>query len=237
MMSCSSWADFEKLAANCENYLAGRQIGFIFPTTMRSSPLSVDPPRSSPYWERLKDFAFFILILWIIEAVDQFLLGSTLENHGIHPRSFSHLEGFLFAPFLHAGWAHLFGNSASLLVLGAAILAFGWRDLATVSIAAALGGGLVAWTIGTSESNHIGASSLVFGYLAFLLALGFYRRTPATILFSLLVIFFYGGAFFGILPGKEGISWESHFGGAIGGFLVARSNRKKLASHSDFADR
>lgn len=200
---------------------------------MRDPSHSVAPTGSSPYWERLKDFAFFILILWIIEAVDQFLLGSSLENHGIHPRSFSHLEGFIFAPLLHAGWAHLFGNSVSLIVLGAAILAFGWRELATVSIAAALGGGLVAWLIGTNGSNHIGASSLVFGYLAFLLALGFYQRTPATILFSLLVIFFYGGAFFGILPGKEGISWESHLGGAIGGFLIARSKRKKLASHSD----
>ncbi|MEN8773193.1 MAG: rhomboid family intramembrane serine protease [Akkermansiaceae bacterium] len=197
---------------------------------MRDPSLSVAPTGFSPYWERLKDFTFFILILWIIEAVDQFLLGNSLENHGIHPRSFSHLEGFLFAPLLHAGWAHLFGNSVSLIVLGAAILAFGWRELATVSIAAALGGGLVAWLIGTNGSNHIGASCLVFGYLAFLLALGFYQRTPATILFSLLIIFFYGGAFFGILPGKEGISWESHLGGAIGGFLVARSKRKKLAS-------
>lgn len=236
-MFFSSQGNLGSPSTNSENFLAGRQIGFIFPVIMRAHSIPGYPSQSSPYWERLKDFAFFILILWVIEAVDQFILGSSLQTHGIHPRSFSHLEGFLFAPLLHDGWAHLLGNSVSLIVLGAAILAFGWRDLATVSIAAAIGGGVVAWLIGSSGSNHIGASSLVFGYLAFLLALGFYQRTPATILFSLLVIFFYGGAFFGILPGKEGISWESHLGGAIGGFLVARGKRMKLASQSDFASR
>lgn len=192
-----------------------------------------DLAQASPYWDRLQAFGCFVLLLWFIEILDTFVFGNSLQTHGIRPRSFSHLEGFLFAPFLHLGWNHLIGNSVSLIVLGAAILAFGWRDLATVSAAAAIGGGLAAWLIGPSASNHIGASSLVFGYLAFLLALGFYKRTPATILFSILVLFFYGGSLFGILPGKDGISWESHLGGAIGGFVIARGKRKNMASRPE----
>lgn len=191
------------------------------------------PPNS--FVRRIRAFGYLILFLWFIEITDRFVFSNALQTHGIHPRSFSHLEGFIFAPFLHAGWGHLFGNSISLLILGSAILAWGWRDLIIVSAASALAAGVVVWLIGASGTNHIGASSLVFGYLAFLLASGFYQRTPLTIIISIVVVIFYGGTIFGILPSGTEISWEGHLGGAIGGFLVARSRRSKLASYSDHA--
>lgn len=197
-------------------------------------------PRPS-YLERLRDLGSFILLLWAIEVVDRFLFGHSLQTHGIHPRSFSHLEGLLFAPFLHTNWNHLAGNSVSLLVLGAIILASGWRDLAVVSAAAALTGGIVVWLIGKSGTNHIGASSVVFGYLAYLLARGFYRPSPLTIFIAILILIFYGGSFWGIFPTGSvraaGISWEGHLGGALGGFLAARHHRRKLTSQSDFMTR
>ena len=193
------------------------------------------------YPERLRGFGCFVLLLWAIEIADRIFFGNTLETHGIQPRSFSHLEGLIFAPFLHAGWSHLLGNSISLMILGSAILAFGWRDLMIVSLAAAFVGGVLVWLIGQSNSNHIGASSLVFGYIGFLLASGFYQRTPATIFLSILVIIFYGGSLGGLFPTNtvraESISWEGHLGGAIGGFLVARGRRLKLASLSARTDR
>lgn len=195
---------------------------------MNSSALA--PPSS--FRERLRDLGYFVLLLWIIEIADRFFFGNSLETHGIHPRSFSHLEGLIFAPFLHDDWGHLLGNSISLMILGSAILTLGWRDLAIVSLAAAATAGALVWLIGQTNSNHIGASSLVFGYIGFLLASGFYQRTPATIILSLLVIFFYGGSLMGVLPGANGISWEGHLGGAIGGVLVARSRRLKFASLS-----
>ena len=208
-------------------------------------PPTSPPPLDSPslptaeptYLQRLRHLGGFIILLWVIEIADRLFFQSSLQNHGIHPRSFSHLQGFLFAPFLHAGWGHLFGNSTSLLILGAAILARGWRDLALVSVVSALTAGILIWIIGQTDSNHIGASSLVFGYLGFLLASGFYQRTPLTIIFAILVIIFYGGAIFGILPTESiraaNISWQAHLGGAIGGILVARQKKLKLASHSD----
>jgi membrane associated rhomboid family serine protease len=203
-----------------------------------SDPL---PNRPSSYGERLRDFGYFVLFLWAIEIADRVLFGNSLETHGIHPRSFSHLEGILFAPFLHAGWSHLLGNSISLMILGSAILAFGWRDLVAVSLAAAFVAGVLVWLIGQSNSNHIGASSLVFGYLGFLMASGFYQRTPATIFLSILVLIFYGGSLSGLFPTDtvraESISWKGHLGGAIGGFLVARGRRSKLASLSPRTDR
>jgi membrane associated rhomboid family serine protease len=199
------------------------------------------PSEPSPYWCRLRDYAWVISFLWLIELSDKIIFGNNLELNGIHPRSFSGIPGFFFAPFLHSDWAHLLNNSLSLLVLGAAILLTGWRDLAIVSVVSALSAAVVVWIIGKGGSNHIGASSVVFGYFGFLIASGFYQKTPLTILLAVLVIFFYGGAILAILPTADvraaSISWEGHLGGAIGGFLVARNQRLKLASFSNFAPR
>lgn len=197
------------------------------------------PNQPTTYWGRLRDYAWIVGALWIIEICDTLLFGSNLELHGIHPRSLSGIPGFFFAPFLHSDWGHLLSNSFSLLILGAAILLTGWRDLTIVSVVSALTAGVVVWIIGKSGSNHIGASSIVFGYFGFLIASGYYQKTPLTILLAILVIFFYGGAIFAVFPTESiraaSISWEGHLGGAIGGFLVARSRRLKLASFSDIA--
>lgn len=191
---------------------------------------------NSPYRERLRDLASLILFLWLIELVDRLIFANSLQNHGIHPRSLAHWEGLIFAPFLHADWGHLLGNSLSLLILGTLILAYGWRELTTVSIAAILAGGALVWLIGQAGTNHIGASSIVFGYLAFLLASGFYRPSLGSILVTLFIIIFYGGSLLGMLPTdsmrESGVSWEGHLGGAIGGFLAARSRRRRFAASS-----
>ena len=207
-------------------------IHFILPDAVNIGPRQPSPP----YWERLKNLGICVLALWGIELIDRFLFGHSLQSHGIRPRSFSQLGGILSAPFLHTTWSHLSGNSASLMILGALVLASGWRNLASVSISSALFGGVTVWLIGRSGTNHIGASSVVFGYLAFLLASGFYRPSPATILVSLAILLSYGGSLWGIFPTDSarnaGISWEGHLGGAVGGFLTARDRRRKFASYS-----
>jgi membrane associated rhomboid family serine protease len=39
---------------------------------------------------------------------------------------------------------------------------------------------------------------------------------------SVVVIALWGGLVFGVLPGEQGISWQEHLGGFIGGALAAR---------------
>ncbi|MEN8849344.1 MAG: rhomboid family intramembrane serine protease [Akkermansiaceae bacterium] len=201
---------------------------------MSSSIPNIDPlpKRPSPYWVRLRSYGIVIAVLWLIELLDSLLLGSRFEMWGIQPRDFSELEGIIFAPFLHAGWGHLLSNSIALLILGAALLMSGWRDLLILSVVSALVVGVIVWVIGESNSVHIGASSVVFGYFGFLIASVFYQKTPRTILLAVLVVIFFGGALWTMLPTKivrtANISWEGHLGGAMGGFLVARSRRKKM---------
>ena len=68
---------------------------------------------------------------------------------------------------------------------------------------------------------HIGASALVFGFLTYLLARGFFERKLLYLGGALVVLFLYGGVLWGVLP-RPGISWQGHLFGAIGGVIAAR---------------
>lgn len=164
----------------------------------------------------------FVGVLWAIHIVNAIVFSGGLVALGIHPRSLSGLFGILFAPLLHASFAHISANTIPLVVLGALVMQRKKRDLLTVSVISALVGGLGTWLIGPAASVHIGASILVFGYLGYLLLRGVFERRIWPILGSVAVFFLYGGALWGILPGQVGISWQGHLFGLIGGILAAR---------------
>ena len=132
------------------------------------------------------------------------------------------LWGIAAAPFLHANLEHLLSNTVPLLVLGWLVMLRDARHFWPVTIIAALGAGLTAWTFGAPGSVHIGASGVVFGYLGFLLLAGWFARSVGSILLSLGVAAAWGGLVFGVLPGQPGISWQAHLGGFIGGVLAAK---------------
>jgi len=82
-------------------------------------------------------------------------------------------------------------------------------------------GGLLVW-IFARKATHIGASGLVYGLVAFLIANGFLERKLIPILISIAVAFVYGGLIWGIFPSMRSyISWEGHLFGAIAGVLSA----------------
>lgn len=159
--------------------------------------------------------------MWVLEIVDK-ILGGALDQYGVVPRTLVGLRGILFAPFLHGGFAHLMSNTVPLLVLGLIIMLRRKRDLAYVSVLSGLVGGAGIWLIGASNSVHLGASILVFGYLGYLLSRGIFERRFWPIVGSVVVFFLYGGALFGVLPGQAGISWEGHLFGFLGGILSAK---------------
>jgi membrane associated rhomboid family serine protease len=164
----------------------------------------------------------FIGSMWISEIVDTVVFRGGLDGWGIHPRSVEGLSGIVLAPFLHGGFAHLTANTLPLLVLGFFVMLRRKRDLLYVSALSAIVGGFGTWLVGASNSVHIGASILVFGYLGYLLALGIFERRFWAIVGSLVVFFLYGGALWGVLPGTPGISWEGHAFGLVGGIIAAR---------------
>jgi len=80
--------------------------------------------------------------------------------------------------------------------------------------------GLAVWAFGR-DVWHIGASGVVYGLLSFVFWNGIFRRSFKSIALSLAILIMYSGYFIGIVPGKPGISWESHLYGALVGILVS----------------
>jgi membrane associated rhomboid family serine protease len=165
--------------------------------------------------------ASVVALLWVIEGVDA-ALGQAFDVYGIIPRSIVGLRGVFFAPFLHGGFAHLIANTVPLCVLGWLIMLRETRDFFIVWAVSAVVGGLGTWLIAPAASVHIGASGVIFGFLGYLLARGWFERKPLSIALAAVVGFFYGGAIFGVLPGQVGISWQGHLFGFLGGILAAR---------------
>jgi len=108
-----------------------------------------------------------------------------------------------------------------VLVLGFLVLVSGIaRGLAATGVIWVVGG-VGTWLVAPDNTVHIGASVLVFGWLTYVILRGFFARNAVQILVGLVVLFVYGGALWGVLPGQPGISWQGHLFGAVGGALAA----------------
>ncbi len=164
--------------------------------------------------------AAYIVVIWTIEIVDTFLLGSSLQRGGILPREREGLDGILWAPFLHSDWGHVLSNTAPLAFLGGLVGLRGRARWLTVTVVAIVVGGGLTWLLGGS-GNHIGASGVIFGYFGALLGAGLFERRPIAIAPALVAIFMYYGLIVGLVP-QDGISWEGHLFGMIGGLVASR---------------
>jgi len=160
-----------------------------------------------------------VALLWGIELLDRGL-GLQLHHLGIYPREPAGLWGILYAPLLHGSWGHLLSNSFALLILGVALL-YGYpRAARPVLLFVYLGSGAGVWLFARS-SFHIGASGLTHGMMFFIFTSGILRRDRLSVALALIVFFIYGGMIWSIFPQQPGISYESHFFGALAGLLAA----------------
>jgi len=173
---------------------------------------------------RMKLLGGLLLLMWAVFLVTA-LSGGALLSLGVIPRTAIGLRGILFAPLLHGSLAHIVANSIPFFLLGWLVMLRDSGHFLPVTIFATLGSGLAAWLLGAPGSVHVGASGVIFGYLGFLITAGWYERSVASILLSVVVIVLWGGMVFGVLPGQTGISWQAHLGGFIGGVLAARMFR------------
>ena len=180
-----------------------------------------------------------ILFMWLLEMADQFIFRTQLDALGIRPWSANGLRGIVFAPFLHVGFPHLIANTIPFLILGWMVMIKQIRDFVLVTLIVIVVSGFGIWIFGSPRSIHLGASSLIFGYFGFLLLRGYFERSPHAIFFSVIVAVLYGGLFWGVLPQANGISWQGHLFGFVGGGLAAylMAERPALNMIDDLPDR
>jgi membrane associated rhomboid family serine protease len=162
----------------------------------------------------------FTALLWVIEFYDQ-ATGAHLDADGIVPRSESGLDGILWAPLLHGGWAHLIANTLPFLIFGFLVLANGIGRFVLVTAIVWLLGGLGVWLVAPDGTVTIGMSGVIFGWLAYLLVRGFFARSGTQILLAVVLFLFWGGILLGVLPGQADVSWQGHLCGALAGVLAA----------------
>ena len=162
-----------------------------------------------------------LAVLWGVELVDYFVLGQKLNDFGIRPRTVQGLLYIPLSPFLHGDLSHLAANTLPLLVLGWLVMLRRVSDFVVVSVVSTLIGGLGIWLIGSSDTAHVGCSALIFGYFGYLVSRAYFERSLVSFLLAVVVVIFYGGMIWGVLPSRPEVSWEGHLSGLIGGIASA----------------
>lgn len=190
-------------------------------------------PADSPRSTTLGRFASPVVLLalmWIIQLADAILPGS-FSGFGLRSWDLAGLGGIVAAPLLHASWGHLLANSLPFLVLGCLVAVEGARRFWTVTAVIAVIGGLGTWVFNAPGTLTVGASGLVFGYFGYIVMRVFAPAKVAhRILYAvvaLVVIVLYGGTMLaGVVGVSEGISWQAHLFGAVGGGVAALTGRR-----------
>lgn len=171
-------------------------------------------------------------LMWIVYMVDAYLMGGSINYwYSLRTREIVGLPGIILSPFLHGSWSHLISNSLPFLSLSGLLIFFYPRLWPRVMTSLWLGTGALVWMLGRPATAHVGASGVVYALAAFLAFSGIFRRDFRAVVVSLVVLFYYGGMVVGILPGQEGISWESHLLGLVMGGLAGWMFRGELEDH------
>jgi membrane associated rhomboid family serine protease len=177
-----------------------------------------------------------VAVMWVLEMADA-TVGTDLDSYGIEPREPDGLVGIATSPFLHADFSHLMSNTVPFVVMGLGIALAGLVRVLSVTAIVMLVGGIGTWLVAPENTNHIGASGVVFGYAAYLLVRGFVNRNAFELLMGLIVGALWGSVLISGLVPREGISWQGHLFGGIGGVVAAwalatRTRRSRAAAEA-----
>jgi len=177
---------------------------------------------------------FFTVSIWMIFGLQFF--GFFQECYGIIPHDTNSLRGILFAPLFHGNLEHIVNNTIPMFVLLFLSFLFYQRITYLILVFGWILSGFFVWTFpyfsflpNESFGCHIGASGLIYLFVAFLFFSGIIRRNIQLMAISLLIVFLYGSLIWGIFPQElftndpnaKLISWESHLSGALVGIVLA----------------
>ena len=163
---------------------------------------------------------FLGLVVYAVGIVNE-ITGYSLNDYGIYPREVAGLSGIAVSWALHGSPTHLMNNALPLVILGTFVAVRGQATYIKTTLFVVVVSGTLVWLFGNA-ALHLGASGIVFGYLGYLLARGLVERSPVAVALAFLAVLLYGGILVGVLPGQDGVSWESHLFGFVAGAIASR---------------
>lgn len=175
---------------------------------------------------KTSDVIFFLTLVFAQLVSTQ----SMKHAWALLPRDTSSIWTVFTAPMMHSDYSHLSNNLFSLVTLSLILRAFFNRHFNRVFIFSYLFPGIFTWFIGR-HSYHLGASGIVYGMGFFIIISSLLRKERELTAISLILVLFNGSAVWGLLPMKDGISWEYHLGGAIIGTFYAYYAKKSDVAH------
>jgi membrane associated rhomboid family serine protease len=164
--------------------------------------------------------AGMVALMWLINLINS-VDSYRLDSDGLYAHNIDRIWGIFTAPFLHASWSHLIGNTIPLVFMGLLIALTGARQFVGVTLIVIVLGGLGTWLVSPGGTQVVGASGLVFGYATYLLTRGFFDRSALEILTGIVVGVIFGGVLLSSLVPHGGISWQGHLCGGIAGVIAA----------------
>lgn len=179
------------------------------------------------FLKRISFPLIFVGVIWVIHLIQEFG-GIDLRTLGVFPQHLRGLPGIFTSPLIHGSWGHLFFNSLSFVMIGTVLFWFYPRIAFKSVLWLYVLSGVGIWIFGQPNSFHIGASGVIYGMVSLVFWNGVFRRNVKSIILALIILMMYSGLFEGIIPGKEGISWEGHLSGAVAGIILAWFFRKEI---------
>lgn len=162
----------------------------------------------------------FAATLWVIEVINA-SMGHRLNVLGVNPATDTPFPGIFFAPLLHGSFSHIALNTFPLLTLGWLVALKGFFRFLLISLFIVVIGGLGVWVFGR-DAYHVGASGLIFGYFAYLVAQGVFDQSFSSVFIACSILAVYGGMIFGVLPLAASVSWESHLFSLLSGIVASK---------------
>ncbi|MGP4714652.1 MULTISPECIES: rhomboid family intramembrane serine protease [unclassified Psychrobacter] len=180
--------------------------------------------------ERLKQvfglYAFVLVPMWGMFFLNEVFLFGLWNIFGIVPRALDvgSMIGVFASWTMHGNFAHLLGNSITLLQI---LFLFGLfeNNAYRTTIKLIIASGAVTWIIGSPLSIHIGASGLCFAMLGYMIGGALFARRWGYLIACIVM----GAGYWltikqGLMP-QEGISFAAHFGGLCAGLLIGANSK------------
>lgn len=182
-----------------------------------------------PDLQKIFAFSSLLTALVVLAFFVNQATGNTLIQ-GIIPRSVEGLVGIITVGFVHADCIHLASNCTALFFLTTLLSITYPKKYFSIFWLLYFVTNICVW-LAARNAIHVGISGTLYAEAAFIFFAGLLSKEKGAAGISLIIVFMYGGAVWGIFQKQPHISWESHALGALTGCISAFVYRFKYAKN------